>query len=163
LRLYDYPGEIDRILALAEDGELTPELESQLDSALGALQEKVRSTVAVIRHLRTLGESCKEERERLQARERSLSNQAEALERYLLRCMAHEEVSRVVTDIAAVSRVTNSRPSIRWSWVDREIPEPFRKVKEVVSMDGQAALEAYKAGTLPEGFEVELSEHLRIK
>lgn len=161
LRLYEFPAEIDRILAESEDGELTPEQAAALDLVLGKLQEKVRSVLGVILHLEMLAEGCKDEKDRLASRQRSLSRQVDSLKEYLLRCMADEETARIVTDIGTVSRVPNSRPSIRWAWTDREPPEEFTRTK--VELDGQKAYEAYKAGTLPEGFDVSLGESLRLR
>jgi FtsZ-binding cell division protein ZapB len=160
-KLYQFPEAIDRILAESEDGELTPDQAAALDRVLGKLQEKVRSVVGVIRHLEMLADGCKDEKDRLASRQRSLSRQVDSLKEYLLRCMADEETARIVTDIGTVSRVANSRPSIRWAWTDREPPEEFQRVK--VELDGQKAYEAYKAGTLPDGFLVETGESLRVR
>lgn len=160
LRLYEFPAEIDRILAESEDGELTPAQESALDRVLGKLQEKVRSVLGVIRHLEMLESGCKDEKDRLAARQRSLARQVDSLKEYLLRCMADEQTAKVVTDIGTVSRVPNSRPSIRWAWVGDPPPE-FTRLK--VELDGTKAYEAYKAGTLPDGFEVSLGESLRVR
>lgn len=163
LKLYEYPVEIDAILEASQDGELTPEQERELNLVLSSLPEKVKSVVAVIRHREMLEERCQSERERLLRLKQVLSRQVQSLKTYLLRCMAHEEVNRVATELGSVSRVVNSRPSITWDDSYGQIPEEFTKTVIETKMDGDKVYRAYVQKRLPPGFVVTLDEHLRVK
>ena len=68
--------------------------------------------------------------------------------------------TKVVTPLAVVRIQKNSRPSIQWP-EGGLIPEAFQRV--TVTLDGAKAYDAFKAGTLPKGFEVEHGSHLRIQ
>lgn len=162
MKLYQYPEEIDRILAQAEDGELSSDLLAQLDQVMQGLENKARSTLAAIRHHEALVTSCKAERDRLMVRAHTLQHFVDALYAYLLRCMASEEVKKVVLDIGTISRVANP-PNPRWTWTDREPPEEFLKRKELVTVDREAVMRAFSEGRLPDGFVIERKEHLRIR
>jgi hypothetical protein len=163
LRLYEFPEAIDRILEDLQDGEMKPDQEAELDRLLGALDLKVRSVLGMIRHLDSMEERTKIEKERLARIQKTFARRAESLRTYLARCMAHADIARMVTDIGTVTRATNSRPTIRWAWVNEPIPEEFRRTKIVQELDADKALAAWKAGTLPPGFDVELGESLRIR
>lgn len=162
IKLYEYPDEIDRILAEADDGELTPELLDRLDQVMQGLENKTRSVLAAIRSHERQAESCKLERDRLAGRFQGFQKKVDGLYDYLLRCMAHEETRKVVLDIGTISRVANN-PNPVWTWKDRDPPEEFVKRREIVTIDREAVLKAHAEGRLPEGFVIEKKDHIRIR
>lgn len=164
MRLHAYPEIIDAVLEAAEaqDGLLTPEQVSTLDSALGGLHQKARSLIGAIRHFEGLSAAAKEERKRLASLEASFARRADSLRAYLKDCMRDEAIDRVVTEIGGVSRCKASRPTIRWTWAG-DPPADYARRETVVKLDHEALLEAWKAGCLPEGFEATLEEVLRLR
>jgi hypothetical protein len=164
LKLYQYPEAIDAILAACEGGELTPEQERELDVLLQQdLPAKAASVISAIRHLEMLEERCVSERERLLRIRAVLGRRVTSLRNYVARCMAALGMDRLETELGTISRVANSRPTIRWAWTDREPPEEFTQTKIERRLDGDKVYKAWKAGTLPDGFEVELGESIRIR
>jgi hypothetical protein len=163
LRLYEITDEMLDIERALEEagGELTPEMEAQLDAVAGAFDEKVERVCAVIQNAQRTADAAKLEAERLADLSRANAKSAESLKRYLAGQMARLGRNKVATDRFRVSLQNNSRPSIRWTLGPERIPELFRTVE--IKVDGNAAYEAWKAGkVLPEGFEVERGQHLRI-
>jgi hypothetical protein len=142
-------------------GELTPELQAQLEQAEGDFKTKVERVALGIRHLVVTGEAAATEASRLTLLARARLNASERLKDYLREQMLQAEQRKVETDRVRVSVVTNSRPTIKWLAAPDTIPEAFRRTK--VELDGDAALQAYRdRGRLPEGFQVLVGTHLRI-
>ena len=74
MKLYDIPFEaavIERAL-VENEGELTPELEAQINNLLTAGQDKIEAAAMVIRNLEADAEACHEEAQRLRDRECSI-------------------------------------------------------------------------------------------
>jgi hypothetical protein len=164
LKLYQFPVEMAAILEAAEDGELTKEQSEALDALWEQFPEKLASCVSAIKHQEMLEERCQDEITRLRAVKAVLTNRVNSLKMYVLRCMAAAGVEKVETHLGTVSRCDNSRPAIRWDDSYGEIPSRFRKTEIVVKLDSEAARREYdRTGKLPDGFIVELGEHLRIK
>jgi hypothetical protein len=163
LRLYQYASEIDAVLARAEDGELTPELERELDALLEGVPQKAASVLRVIRHQEMLEEGCQAEITRLRGIKTVLGRRVTSLRSYLCRCMAALGTKKIETEIGTISRVENSRPRITWAWTDREPPADYTRTVIKTEVDPEKVYRAWACGTLPEGFEVERSESLRIR
>lgn len=163
LRLYQIPAAIEAILDESQDGELSSDQERQLDAILGEdLPARVKSVIRVIRDGELMDKACGEEKDRITRIRQAAQNRVKSWKEYLLRCMAHAEVKRVATELGVVSRCPNSRPTIRWAFAGPPPPE-FTRTKIVVEIDGDRVYQAYRAGNLPDGFEVILDESLRIR
>jgi len=163
LKLWELSEELDRIgEEIAEaGGELTPEIEEKLDALEGAFEEKAENIALMVRNLEATSSAVKEEEKRIRTYRRSLERQASGLKDYLLFFLRRQGVERVEGTRARIRRQANSRPSIRWLGDPESAPEAFRRVR--VDVDTQAAYEELKSGgELPEGFEVERGEHVRI-
>jgi hypothetical protein len=164
LKLYQFPVEMAAILEAAEDGELTQEQSEALDALWEQFPEKLASCVSAIRHQEMLEERCQDEITRLRNLKAVLTNRVKSLKTYVLRCMAAAGVEKVETHRGTVSRCVNPRPSIRWDDSYGDIPPEFRKTEIVVKLDSEAARREHdRTGKLPEGFVIELGEHLRLK
>ena len=160
--LYEIVDQYQAVMQAIEDaeGELTPELSAQLDAIPDAFKAKAERVGLYIRNLQSLAQAAELEAVRLKALAASRENAATRLKAYLLQNMQRMELKDVVTPLIKLRIQVNSRPSIHWP-EGQEIPEAYRRV--TVSLDGQAAYEAWKAnGTLPEGFVVERGSHLRL-
>lgn len=162
LRLYEVTGRLAELEAIVadNDGEIDDAMIARLDALEGALEAKVDGIGHVIANAKAEAASFKEERERLQAREKAAERRAEGFKGYLHRSLAALGRDKVkgLRFTARIQR--NAAPSIRWTRDAEAIPEGFRRV--TIDVDGKAAQEAFRLDLLPEGFSAELGSHLRI-
>lgn len=162
LKLYELTDELNAIaLEIIEGGgELTEELEERLHKAEGEFEHKVERVALMVQQLKASAKGVKEEADRLVAKQRAFENSARSLQGYLEFELVRADRARVETELVKVGIMKNSRPSIRWGG-SGPIPQPFLKVIE--TLDGTAAYDAWKAGEeLPDGFVVELGQHVRV-
>lgn len=170
LRLYDIPEAIREIEAkiIEAEGELTPEIEAELDALEGAFDRKAEYIAVLSREAKAEATAVKQEEDRLRARRTAAENRERRLKDYLHACMTRLGVLKVDGERVKVAVQTNGRPSIEWMGEPDAIPEPFRRV--TVGVDGVAAYDAWRAApeneratALPEGFRVEVGTHVRIR
>lgn len=163
LRLYDIADELIAIETVLYDngGELTPELEARLEAFEGALENKIDRICSVISNNAAAAKAAKEESERLAKLAKSREGVASSLKRYLQSVLTQLDKQKVETGRFRVRIQKNGRPSIKWGADEATIPDTFKRT--VVSLDGDAAYAAYSAGSLPEGFVVEVGSHLRVE
>ena len=164
MKLYEIPEALraieDQIVEL--DGELTPELEQQLDEITGELERKAESIALLIREASAEAEAFKAEEQRLRDRRRAAESRAESLKRYLLSGLKAAGVQRVKGELVSLTVTRNGRPSIRWDGEPGKIPAQFARVK--TELDSNAVLDYLKlGGTPPAEMVVEHGEHLRIR
>ena len=162
LRLYDLPGEFAAIEREIDesDGELSPDLEARIDALELTLEAKADAIAGLIRSADAESEAVDLEVQRLTARRNAARNRATRLKQYL-----HDTLDRLGRDRVEGRRFKvrlqrNGSPSIRWTRLPDDLPPEFRRV--TIEPDGKAALAAYKAGELPEGFEATVGRHVRI-
>lgn len=98
---------------------------------------------------------------RLKQRAEAKENAAKRLKADLLAVMQATNIPKLDVGIAKLCVQQASRPSIRW--LDESRPPPVGLAKVTVTLDGEAAYQAHKAGTLPDGFEVKHSKYLSIR
>lgn len=164
LKLYEI---VDALTQIGEElisngGELTPELENELKHLDLAFEDKVENVVLYARTLELSAAAAQSEARRLGALAASLDAAARRLKDYTQREMERSERPEVETDRVCVSVVKNSRPTIAWLKGIAELPQQFLRVKEEVDL--QLAYEEWKKdGSLPPGFAVTQSSHLRIR
>lgn len=164
LSLYELTQEWQSIedALLESGGELTDELAARLDAYRAALPAKVDGYCRVIQRLARQAEAAKAEADRLAQLARVRGNSADSLKRRLLGELLAQGLQKVETDHFVVAAVRNSQPSIRWTGDQADLPASFRRVK--VELDSAVAREVLKRdGALPDGFEVEVGYHVRIR
>ena len=164
MKLYELPpiwAEITRQIDEAE-GEMSPEVEAQLDALELELEAKVRGICGLIRESLGEAEAIQEEIDRLGGLEHAATNNAARLKKYLLENFTRMGIDRVDAGIFKVSVCANGRPSIEWEGDMEPLPDCYRVVKE--SVNYQLAYEHLRAsGVLPPGFTVTRGRHLRIR
>lgn len=146
LNLYTIDIELAEIEAALVDagGEIDEDLDQRYNDLLDARDDKHRSYVAVIRRLEASAEAVKQERQRLQERERAFAASAKRLKDRLCESMlaAGEDVAE--TPIGKV-RVQYGPAPIVLDDADVEmLPERF--LVRSVSADRRAIADALKAG-----------------
>ena len=150
----------DMLETLIENGgEITPEIEAELNGIAGAFEAKVERVALYVRNLLTTADAAASEADRLECLARSRRAAADGLKSYLLTQMDRLEKPKVETPLVKVRIQQNSRPAIAWP-EHLPIPEAYQRV--TVSLDGQKAYQDWKAGDLPADFIVQQGKHLRI-
>jgi hypothetical protein len=162
LTLYQLPEAFAELLdeIEANEGEMPPDLEARLDSLNLNLAERAEAAAMVIRQAEARAKFFGGEKDWYAARERSQQALAARVKAYLQATLEALGQDRVETPRFKIRLQSNSRPAIRWAGAFSDLPEPYRRVS--VSLDGEAAYLAWRAGGLPEGFAVETGRHLRI-
>jgi hypothetical protein len=156
--LYELVGELGRIL---QSDELTDADETALDSLFSTVQVKVASIVSYYQGLEGDAEICAGEIARLQKRKAMLIAKAERLKEYTLRCMRQASITEVDVPTMRVKMV-QSQPKVIVDNLDA-IPERFKIIKEVESIDREKVLAHWSGGfILPVGVQVEQGHHLRV-
>ncbi len=156
--------EMERIDALLEasEGELTEEIEAALDAVDGKFYEKAEKLGAYILALVAHEATAKAEAQRIRALAKVRENKVARMKTYLMYMMQSTGRDRVETATFRIGLYENSRPTIRWAGPESEIPPAFLVTK--YSVNGTAAQEYLKEHLkLPDGFEVERGNHVRIK
>jgi hypothetical protein len=145
----------------ASDGELSPEMEADLDKLEINLEQKINGLCGLIAHLQGESEVAKGEADRLDQLAFRRERTWRKLKEYLLKNLELLGRAGYETSLFKIRICNNSRPSIRWDQEPDKIPAEF--VRTIRELDGQAAYRHWQAyHQLPEGFVVELGRHLRI-
>jgi hypothetical protein len=162
LRLSDFPTAFAAIDAVIDElgGELPEDVEARLDAMDVAFETKCDGVAWLIRQADSEVAFWRPEYDRITKRLRAAQHRSARLRNYLQSTMEALGRDKVETGRFSVRLQKNSTPSIRWPGDLAELPDHLKCVE--VSLDGKAAREALKAGTLPEGFEVVVGRHLRI-
>jgi hypothetical protein len=160
MKLYELPERYASLMDQIADGELTPDLEKELDLLDATLQGKVDGICKMVRQLEGEAEVLDREAARLKLRAGSRDNAAKRLKVYLQTTMEKIGCQKVTTDLFTASLARSPKPTV--TCILTVIPEQFRRV--ITELDKTAVLEAWKRGeALPEGFTVDdTKKHLRI-
>ena len=125
-----------------------------------AFRAKAASYVAVWRTLETEAETMRLEARRLSELAAKRENGADRLKRRIAWALDTLGIDKLPTELGRLSVANASRPSIRWDGDLADLPDGFRKIE--TKLDSDAALDSYKAGTLPKGFSVKTSRYVRV-
>jgi hypothetical protein len=172
LRLYELPDALEAVEAqlLEFGGELTPELEAQLEAIEGTLEIKAERICRMIANNDRAAEAYQAEIERMDAHRSAHANTASRLKKYLQSVLERLNRPKLQAGVFPVRLQLNGQPSIRLA-NPFEIPERFRRVP-AVEFNSSAALAELreqklipsKAGEFPIGeFIVTRGQHLRYK
>ncbi len=149
MKLYEIPTEFAVLeTALIErDGELTPELEKQLDDFLRAGKDKLEGGAMVMRGLEMEAEACRAEAKRLTDRASSIDSNVSRLKKLILYALDGAFGGKVKTALftiwgqtSAVTVNIDLEPGTDLA----ELPEPFVRTKRELAKD--AVKEAIKKG-----------------
>ena len=163
MKLYEIPSELRVIEAqIADaDGELTPETEAALDGLQEEFDRKAEWIALLVREATVEAEAYKAEETRLRDRRRAAENRAARLKTYVHEQMARMGRDKIKGELASLSVVANSRPSVVWD-EDTDIPDEFARIKR--ELDANAVLVHVGIhGTPPEGATIVHGTHLRVR
>jgi hypothetical protein len=175
LRLYEIAHMRDLLDAkLSEtEGEVTPELEQQLDELGAQASEKIERVALYIREQLATAVAVKEEEARLSARRRSMERAAEGLKAYLQRNMEALSIEKVPGLLCTVA-LQNNPPSVKGEITESTLRDWFNEAADLsrfvryipaqYALDRRGVLEHYKATNhLPDGLTVEQGRSVRIR
>lgn len=152
-------------LALA-DRLTADEVDESALAAIGANEDSLRAKaggyLAVSRTLRAEAETMRAEARRLAELARRREAGADRLEARLVYCLDLCRIDRLPTPLGAIRVQAAGRPAIAWPGGVESIPAGFTKVKTEYRLDADKALAAWKAGSLPAGFQVTTTRSLRV-
>ena len=163
LRLYEIPDRLREIEAqiIEAEGEITPEIEAELDGLEEAFNRKAEYIALLSREAKAEAAAVKQEEDRLRARRTAAEKREKRLKDYLQACMIGADVERIEGERAKIRRQRNGRPSITWHGEPEDAPEEYRRL--TVTVDTQQAYDDLRDGAeLPDGFEVIWGEHVRV-
>lgn len=145
-------------------GEITPEIEAQLDALEGSFHDKVERIALLIEERVGDAEKARGQEQRLASIRKAHEGSAKELKGYLERCMAAAGIDRVERPNCRVRRYKNSTPSVICTLGTDEIPADYvRVIPETRALDSSKVVEDFKAeAELPEGIEVVYGYHVRI-
>jgi phage host-nuclease inhibitor protein Gam len=171
LKLYEISAEYDRVAeAIIENGgELTPELEAELEKIEGAFEEKAERVALYIRNLLATADTYTREALRIAQKSKSLQNTADSLKAYLKRNMEKLELTKVEGKLATVAIQKNSQPSVAGvtdaMLLQMQHHQVFQDFVKITRSADKGAIARFAAagGELPEGVEVTRGSHVRIR
>lgn len=159
--LYNITHQIREIIAIAEEDGLTEELVSKLDSLQLSRDEKIDAYCAIIAEQQGLGETAKHEATRLLKRANIRFNTADRLKKCLVEDLKALDLKRHETTLNKIWRQRNGQPTTACLIPVEKLDPTF--VKQLPVPDTEAARQYWKeTGKAPEGFQIEVGEHLRI-
>ncbi len=143
-------------------GELTAELESLLDAAGLAVKDKIQSIGKWTLNLNSKVEAIDKEIERLQHNKKMAENLNTRLKDYVKMCMTRAEIGKLEFTTFTVA-IQKNPPSVEI--VNEEaVPNAYKTIKQVVSVDKRRILEDLKTGEKIEGCSlISNKTHLKIK
>ena len=164
--LYELSDELRSVLAAigdAEDGEVSPDAEARLDAIAGNFADKVDGILRYRVGLVASAEGIDAEIKRLTALRDGYARREAWLKKYVETCMLATGQKKLDTKLFKLWIQANGRPSVTLA-AGASIPEAYRRVKVVESLDSDAVLADMKAGkAIPPDVRVVHGSHLRIK
>lgn len=161
MKLFELPEAYrDWEAAVDAEGGVTDDLAAALDGLDATLQDRCDAVCWLVREAEADEASYRDLAREFQGKAQAAAGRAASLKGYVMRCLRAMELAGVKGRCYTVSIARAGKPTIRWDH-GRDLPEGFARVE--VRLDGEAAQEAYRSGTLPEGFDVTFTESLRIR
>lgn len=163
MKLYEIPSAYQAWMRKIEDndGEISQELDAELEAIDCAFSKKVDAYAALIIQAKHEEKAMREEVHRMEEKARSLANLQKRLKQMLMQGMKSMDTEKVKGHRFRVQLMHAQMPTIHWVSSD-PIPEPFQK--NTVSLDYDAALKSYRdIGSLPQGFDVKIVEYVLIQ
>lgn len=166
--LYEISSELAAIVAMIDEagGEITPEVERQLDALNGDLATKVERLDRWRRNLESDAVAITSEVGRLRFMSDVVGRRLDWLKSFIRRGMDMAGVRKLGGATWGVTVCNNSQASVTVdATVDvDELPAKFRTETRTVTVDRQAILAAHEAGEkLPKGITVNRGQHARFK
>lgn len=163
MNIYEITREAQEIESILEEngGELTAELEERMKLNADALNDKGEGYVKWLKNTVAEYEACKAEKQKLDARMKSLNSLAERIKGNLMTAMIAADRPKCVFGAFKASVVNTTRVEVVEEAVDA-LPEEYKRVKHVVEPNKTALAAAMKSGETFDGCELVTTQTLRV-
>ena len=159
--LYQLTENYNNILELADNPEVTEDMiKEALDSISEEIELKAVNIAKLIKSIESDIAGVKAEKDRLAAKEKSMSNKVKNLKEYLYSAMKLTGKEKIKTDLFSFNIQKN--PASVNVVSDTDIPEEFL-VEMPKQINKKAILEKLKSGETVPGCELQQTTSLRIK
>lgn len=158
MKLYEMVGDL---LECLSDPDATVSA-NDLKAWEATLEEKVENCCKIFRNLAADEEAIRQEVKRLSLRATTISSRMQWLEDYLMHELNLAKKKKLDAGIFKVS--IEALPMKIFIIDDSKVPEKFKKTESFTRIDRDALAEHIKISQgIPDGVEVRLDEHLRIR
>ena len=140
----------DRILE-STGGEMTPELDSEMDMVFLDLKKKLDGAIGYDSYLQDMEKKAKKESERFRNIQNSLKKRRETFREYIKTCMQKIKETNIKTDNSIVYLTEKEKVY----YDEEKIPAMFKEVKSVVRLKKDSIKTALKNGNRINGVSVE--------
>lgn len=149
-KLYELTDDYNNLLAMVDSGDFTQEeIKDTLDGIHGEIDDKLQSTVCVIREMEAEAKKFEAEIERMAGIKKSYSNTANKLKDYIRFEMEKSGIEKS----KGLFSISLGKPSIQIQISDIElIPDSYKKVS--VTADKSAIKKAINGGAQIDGAEI---------
>jgi len=145
MKLYEITGSMKEIETMISDGVPEDQLADTIDMIKGDFESKGESILFLLANLSGDIEAFKTEEKRLSDRRRAIEKSKAKLEEYLVYNMQAMKLKKISGGIKSAS-LSKPKPVLKIT-DESLIPDEYRSIKVVDSIDKKAALTALKAGT----------------
>ena len=148
LHLYEITDTLSEIAAVMMEngGELTPEMEAELDAMEGALKAKAQNIIGLIKDLEGSAKLAKEEADRITKIRRARENTAGKLRDYLLRNLTALDMRKLQTDRGTLSVSVPRTKKLHVTVAASMLPSEYRITETVYKVDTDTLREALERG-----------------
>ena len=159
--LYQLTENYNNILELADNPEVTEDMiKEALDSISEEIELKAVNIAKLIKSIESDIAGVKAEKDRLAAKEKSMSNKVKNLKEYLYSAMKLTGKEKIKTELFSFN-IQNNPVSVK-ILSENDIPEEFM-VEQPKTVNKKAILEKLKKGEEVQGCELFQSKSLRIR
>lgn len=129
--------------AIMEQEEMAPELKEELERELTVLlHEKSQNIIGYTRNIELTIEAMKTEEKRISEQRKALENKLDKFKEYVKNCMEQGGITKVDTGLGTLTIAKN--PMSVEVENEIEVPDEFKIVKSIVSIDKTAVKNHFK-------------------
>jgi Arc/MetJ family transcription regulator len=158
MNLYEMTVAANELYDLLTSGEIDEQTFTDTLEAMGT-EEKLESYCKVIRQLEADGEMLKAEKERIEKKQKAVTNSIDRMKKAVIEFMKAQGADKTSAGTFTVALSTSKATKI----IDEsKIPKKFF-VKQEPKLDKKTILDLLKSGVKVKGCELQINEGVRIK
>lgn len=158
MTIYELTEQAAQLYALLESGEIDEEVFNDTLDAMGA-EEKLKNCCYIIKQLEADAKTLKEEKEKLDAKQKTAENGAKRLRAKVLEFMNITNTKKTKVDIFTLNVVETKSVNIT---DESKIPAIFL-IEQPPKIDKTAIKKALAEGEVVTGAEIQINEGVRLK
>lgn len=158
MTIYELTEQAAQLYALLESGEIDEQIFNDTLEAMGA-EEKIKNCCYIIKQLEADAKALKEEKEKLDAKQKTAENGAKRLRAKVLDFMNITNTKKAKVDIFTLNVVETKSVNIT---DESKIPAIFL-IEQPPKIDKTAIKKAIAEGEIVAGAEIQINEGVRLK